>query len=118
MDTACQPWQERIDALVPPADASQLERWLNDLLPLVRKEVGAVTAVKPPAKQSDAKRAALFTSNLRKLERSLTRYRAAISAGDTKAIQQAIQEANAAGAAARGYALSLDVTRCGGYGGG
>jgi ABC-type branched-subunit amino acid transport system substrate-binding protein len=118
VDAACQPWQEQIDALVPPADATQLERWLDQLLPLVRKEVSAVTAVKPPAKQSDAKKAALFTSNLKQLERGLTRYRAAISTGDTKAIEKAIQEANAAGAAARGYALSLDVTRCGGYEGG
>jgi hypothetical protein len=118
VDTACKPWQDRIDALAPPADASQLELWLDDLLPLVRKQVAAVTAVKPPAKQSDAKKAALFTGNLTKLERSLTRYRAAISAGNTKAIQQAILDANAAGAAARGYALSLDVTQCGGYEGG
>lgn len=118
MDAACKPWQGRIDALFPPADASQLQNWLDQLLPLLRKEVVAVNAVKPPAKESDAKTAALFTANLKKLERGLTRYRAAVVAGDQKAVEQAILEANAAGAAARAYALSLDVTECGGYEGG
>ena len=98
-----------------PCDASGLQRWLDDLLPLVRKQVRAVTAVKPPAKQSEAKKVALFIENMTKLERSLTRYRAAIETGDTEAIQRSLQEANAAGAASRAYALSLDVTECGGY---
>ncbi len=115
---ACRPWQARIDALDPPADASELERWLGDLLPLVRKQVGAVTAVKPSAKQSEAQKAALFIKNMTKLERSLTRYRAAIRASDTEAIQRALVEANTAGAASRSYALVLDITQCGGYSGG
>ena len=115
MDAACKPLQERIDALAPPANASELERWLDDLLPLVRKQVRAVKAVKPPAKQSEARNAALFIENMTKLERSLTRYRAAITAADTPAIQRSLSEANAAGAASRAYALSLDVTECGGY---
>jgi hypothetical protein len=107
--------QERIDALAPPTDAAGLDPWLGELLPLVRKQVRGVAAVKPPSKQSEAKKAALFIENMTKLERSLTRYRAAIRASDTAAIQRALQEANAAGAAARGYALSLNVTQCGGY---
>jgi hypothetical protein len=118
VDTACKPWQERIDALAPPASATELERWLGDLLPLVRKQVRAVAAIKPPAKPSEAKKAALFVESITKLERSLTRYDAAITAGDTDAIQRSLQDANAAGAAARGYAVSLDVTQCGGYSGG
>ncbi len=47
---------------------------------------------------------------MRKLERGLTRYLAAIRAGDAEAIQQALAEANAAGAETRGYAASLDIT--------
>ena len=115
VDAACKPLQERIDALAPPASATELERWLGDLLPLVRKQVRAVAAIKPPAKPSEAKKAALFVDSITKLERSLTRYEAAIKAGDTAAIQRSLQDANAAGGAARGYAVSLDVTQCGGY---
>jgi hypothetical protein len=71
--------------------------------------------VKPPVKQSEAERAALFVAGLRKVERGLTRYRAALADGDAEAVQQALAEANAAGTETRGYALSLGVTQCGGY---
>jgi hypothetical protein len=118
VDAACKPWQARIDGLAPPTTAAELEPWLGDLLPLVRKQVSAVKDVKPPAKQDEAKKAALFIENVTKLERSLTRYQAALKAGDNAAIQRSLQEANAAGAASRAYALSLDVTECGGYSGG
>ncbi|MDQ3176376.1 MAG: hypothetical protein M3Q72_02365 [Actinomycetota bacterium] len=115
VDIACKPWQGRIDAVPPPADASGLEPWLAETVPLVRKLVAAVRAVKPPAKQSEAKRAALFVSAMGKLERGLSRYLAALRAGDAVAIKQAVTEANAAGAASRGYAVPLDITECGGY---
>jgi hypothetical protein len=118
VDAACKPWQARIDGLAPPTTAAELEPWLGELLPLVRKQVSAVKDVKPPAKQDEAKKAALFIENVTKLERSLTRYQAAIKAGDNAAIQRSLREANAAGAASRAYALSLDVTECGGYSGG
>ena len=105
VDAACEPWQEQIDGLVPPANASELERWLGELLPLVRKQVSAVKAVKPPAKQSEAEKAALFVKNLTKLERGLTQYLAAIKANDMAAIERALVDANSAGAASRNYAL-------------
>ena len=115
VDAACGPWQGKIDAVAPPADAADLERWLEETLPLVRKQVAAVEAVKPPAKTSEAERAALFVAGLRKVERGLTRYRAALANGDAEAVSQALAEANAAGTETRGYALSLAVTQCGGY---
>jgi hypothetical protein len=115
VDAACAPWQAKIDAVAPPAGATDLERWLAETLPLVRKQVAAVAAVKPPAKESEAERATLFIAGLRKVERGLTRYRAALADGDAAAVQQALAEANAAGTETRGYALSLGVTRCGGY---
>jgi hypothetical protein len=118
VDAACAPWQEKIDAVAPPADATALTRWLDETLPLVRKQVAAVEAVKPPAKAKEAERAALFLAGLRKIERSLTRYRAAIEASDEDAVTKALADANAAGAETRGYALSLDLTQCGGYSGG
>jgi hypothetical protein len=118
VDAACAPWQEQIDAVAPPADATALARWLDDTLPLVRKQVAAVEAVKPPAKAEEAERAALFVAGLRKIERSLTRYRAAIETSDEEAVTKALADANAAGAETRAYALSLDVTECGGYSGG
>jgi hypothetical protein len=115
VDAACKPWQSKLDAVAPPAGATDLDRWLAETLPLVRKQVAAVEAVKPPAKESEAERATLFIAGLRKVERGLTRYRAALSDGDTEAVQQALAEANAAGTETRGYALSLAVTQCGGY---
>jgi hypothetical protein len=115
VDEACAPWQARIDAVPPPVTASGLNRWLRDTLPLVRKQIAAVEAVKPPAKEDEAERAALFLGGLRKIEQALTRYRAAVLKNDPKAIEKALAEANAAGTETRGYALSLDVTRCGGY---
>ena len=115
VDAACKPLQGQIDQLSAPTDAAALESWLDQLLPLVRRQLTAVKAVKPPAKRSDAQTAARFIENLTKLERSLTRYRAAIVKGDDKAVGVALVEANAAGAAARNYALVLDITECGGY---
>ena len=115
VDDACKPWQDQIDALTPPRDAAGLEAWLGELLPLVRRQVAAVKAVKPPAKRSEAQQAARFLENMTELERALTRYRDAIAAGQDKAVQRALVAANAAGAAARNYALVLDITRCGGY---
>jgi hypothetical protein len=118
VDQACKPWQERIEALPPPTDESTLEQWLAQTLPLIRKQVAAVRAVKLPAKQSEASQAALFVGGMQRVERSLTRYLAAIRAGDAEAIQQALTDANAAGVETRGYAVSLDITECGGYEGG
>jgi hypothetical protein len=115
VDAACKSWQERIDAVAPPLDATALERWLTETLPLARKQLAAVEQVKPPAKADEAERAKLFVGGLQKLERALTRYLAALRAGDAEAIQRALAEANAAGTETRGYALSLDVTECGGY---
>jgi hypothetical protein len=108
--TGCSSDDER-----PPADASGLARWLGETVPLVSKEVAALRAVKPPVKQSEAERAKLFVASMGKLERGLGRYHSAVLAGDPQAIQQALAESNAAGVEARGYAASLDVTRCGGY---
>ena len=96
-------------------DGPGLERWLAELLPLARQQLAAVKAIKPPAKQSEAERVALFTSSLTKLERGLTRYLAAIRASDPEAVQRALAETSAAGAAARSYAVSLGITACGGY---
>lgn len=115
VDVVCKPWQERIDELAAPADAAGLESWLAELLPLVRRQLAAVRALKPPAKRSEAEPAKRFLANMTQLERSLTRYRAALEAGDGEAVQRALVEANAAGAAARNDALVLDVTQCGGY---
>ena len=115
VDAACGPWQKRIDAIAPPADAADLDRWLSETLPLVRRQLAAIEAVKLPAKESEAQRASLFVRGLRKLERGLTRFQAAVRANDAAAVQQALAEANAAGAETRGYALSLGVTECGGY---
>lgn len=115
VDVACKPWQEQIDAVPPPIDAGGLDPWLAATLPLVRKQVAAVAAVKPPAKENEAQRAALFVAGMRKVELGLTRYRAALRAGDAAAVQQALAEANAAGAETRGYGVALDITECGGY---
>ena len=115
VDSACEPSQERIDAIAPPAGAEDLDRWLSETLLLVRNQLAAVEAVKLPAKESEAKRAALFVRGLRKVERALGRFRTAINANDAEAIHQALAEANAAGTETRGYALSLGITRCGGY---
>jgi hypothetical protein len=115
VDDACRPWQEKIDAVAPPADAESLGAWLDKTLPLVRKQVAAVEAVKPPAQAEEAERVRLFVAELREIEQSLTRYRDALAAGDQEAIQRALADANAAGAEARDQALELDVTQCGGY---
>jgi len=115
VDSACEPSQERIDAIAPPAGAGDLDRWLSQTLPLVRDQLAAVEAVKLPAKESESRRASLFVRGLRKVERGLTRFQTAIRANDAPAVQRALAEANAAGAETRSYALSLGVTLCGGY---
>lgn len=115
VDAACRPVQERIDAIPPPTDATGLERWLSEVLPLARRQLAAVKAVKPPAKESEAERAQLFVASLTDVERGLDRYLAAVRAGDTEAVADALAKTGAAGAAARSYAVSLGLTACGGY---
>jgi hypothetical protein len=117
VDAACRPWQERLDAVAPPADEADLERWLDATLPLVRKQVAAVAAVQLPAARSEAEPGSRFVEDLRRVERGLTRYRAALRAGEPEPAQGALAEAGAAGAASRAAALALGVTACGGYSG-
>ena len=84
-------------------------------MPLAGKQAAAVAAVKPPADDEEAETAELFVAALGQLERGLARYLAAIRRNDAPAIQEALLEANAAGASARGYAVALGITECGGY---
>jgi hypothetical protein len=115
VDEACKPWQERIAKVAPPAGSEELERYLGDTLPLIRKQVDAVDAVALPANEAEARRARLFVAGLRKLETALTHYRAALRASDAEATEQALRDANAAGLEARGAVAGLGVTQCGGY---
>jgi hypothetical protein len=115
VDLACEPWQVQIDAVPPPADAADLERWLDETLPLIRKQVAAVEAVQLPGAKSEAEPASRFGDGLRRVERALTRYRAALRAGDAEVAKQALAQAGAAGAESRAAALALGVTECGGY---
>ena len=115
VDAACTPWQAKIDAVAPPATATDLERWLGEALPLIRKQVAAVEAVKPPTAAATAEQATVLVSNLRIVERALTHYRAALRTGDADAAKDALAAAGAAGIEARTTALAVGVTECGGY---
>lgn len=118
VDVACKRWQEQIDAVAPPASPGDLEPWLAETLPLIRKQVAAVEAVKPPTAADNAERAALFIGNLRIVEQALTKYRAALRANNAQAAREALAQAGSAGAEARTAALAAGVTECGGYSGG
>ena len=83
-------------------------------MPLVRKQVAAVEAVKPPTAAATAEQAALLLRNLHIVERALTSYRAAL-AGNADAAKDALAEAGAAGIEARTTAVAAGVTACGGY---
>ncbi len=116
VDDACKPWQEKIDAVSPaPSDVASLQSWLEQTLPLLREQLAAVKAVKPPAKADEARKRNLFSNALHKTERALTRYLSAIRADAPAKVRKALADAGAAGAAARAYAVSLDLTQCGGY---
>jgi hypothetical protein len=116
VDAACKPWQKRIDAVTPqPTDTASLKPWLERALPLVRKQIAAVKAVKRPAKAGEADKARQFLDSLETTERALTRYVTTTNARVTAKANQALTEAGAAGATARAYAAALNVTQCGGY---
>jgi hypothetical protein len=115
VDSACVTTQEQIDAIPAPTDATSLEAWGAQTLPLLHDQIEAVKAVKQSTKEEETRRAALFVESLEGIEQALTRYLDAIRAGDSEAVTAALADANEAGAQARAYALSLDVTRCGGY---
>jgi hypothetical protein len=117
VDVACKPWQKRIDAVTPaPVDTISLKKWLGRALPLVRKQIAAVEAVKPPADEGEARKVSVFLGALQKTERSLTDYLAAISANASANVQQkALADASRTGSTARAYAQSLNITQCGGY---
>jgi hypothetical protein len=116
VDVACEPWQARIDKVTPqPTDAASLQKWLERTLPLVRKQLAAVEAVKPPVKADEARKVRLFLNAVRKTERALTRYLAAIRQDAAAKVQKALADAGTTGGAARTYAASLGITQCGGY---
>jgi hypothetical protein len=116
VDAACEPIQSQIDALPPPTDAASLESWVAQALPLVREEVAAVKTVEPPpAGDEQAEDAALFVDSLERLEDALTHYLAGLRDDNPAATEQALADANAAGAQARTSAGALGVTQCGGY---
>ena len=118
VDRACEPWQQRIQAVTLPADTGDLERYLNETLPLIRKQVAAVDAVKLPPSKPDARQATLFVTGLRDLEGALTKYAAALHAGNPEQTEQALANANSAGLQLRTYVAPLGVTQCGAYEGG
>jgi hypothetical protein len=118
VDAACAPVQDQLDAVPPPADPSELGRWLRATLPLVRKQVAAVDAIPLPADKDEAQQAELFVAGLHDLERAITHYGAALEQNDPAATEKALAEASAAGTKTREYALALDITQCGGYSGG
>jgi hypothetical protein len=116
VDDVCKPWQERIDAVSPqPTDTASLQAWLERTLPLVRKQIAAVKAVTPPAKAGEARKVRQFLDSLQKTERALTRYLTAIQANAPAKERRALAEAAASGATTRAYAMSLNITQCGGY---
>ncbi len=116
VDHVCKPWQERIDTVSPaPTTTASLQAWLETALPLVRRQIAAVNAVKPPVKKAEARRVSLFVDALDKTERALTRYLGAVKANASAKEQQALADAGTAGATARRYAVSLGITKCGGY---
>lgn len=115
VDDACRPYQEQIDDLPVPTDLITLERYFDAALPLARKQIVAVKAVKAPTNAEELRRSKLFVASLTELERALTRYLAAVRADNAEKVQATLTAANAAGAATRGYAASLDITACGGY---
>lgn len=116
VDVTCKPWQKRIDAVSPaPTDTASLRAWLERTLPLVRKQIAAVKAVKPPTKRAEARKVRLFIDAVEKTERALTRYLAAIKANAPAKVRTALADAGASGSAARTYAVSLGITQCGGY---
>jgi hypothetical protein len=116
VDAICKPLQKRIDAVTPaPTNTASLQKWLEGALPLVRDQIAAVKAVKPPAKEDEARRVRLFLDSVQKTERALTRYLKAIREKAQAKAQNALAEAGTSGAAARGYAVSLNITQCGGY---
>jgi hypothetical protein len=116
VDAACKPWQKRIDAVTPaPTNTASLPIWLEQALPLIRKQIAAVKAVKPPAKQGEARKVTRFLDSLQRTERALTRYLAAIRENAPAKARKAFADATASGAVARIQAASLDVAKCGGY---
>ena len=115
VDDVCRPYQEQIDDLAAPTDIVTLERYFDRMLPIARKQIAAVKAVKPPTNAEELRRSKLFVASLTSLEQALTRYLAAIRADNAEKVQSTLTEANSAGSAARGYAASLDITACGGY---
>ena len=72
-------------------------------------------AVKPPVKADEARKVRLFLDSLQKTERALTTLPRRDPGQCSGEGAQALAEAGAAGAAARAYAVSLDITQCGGY---
>ena len=116
VDAACKPWQKQIDAVTPaPIDVPSLQKWLDQALPLVRKQLAAVKAVKLPENEDEATKVRLFLASLEKTERALTTYLAAIHEHAAAKAQKALDDAGASGSAARADAVSLDITQCGGY---
>jgi hypothetical protein len=114
VDVACEPLQERLDALPQPVDAATLQTWLGQAIPIVRDQIAAVKAVeRAPGPTGRAQ--GRFVASLERLEDALTRYHAGLRQGNVGKVEQAVKDATVAGADARRYATQAGVTQCGGY---
>jgi hypothetical protein len=110
-DTVCEKWQNKIDAVPPPADPSELASTMKQTIPLTEKELAELRKLEPPPDRTAT--AANFLDALDRTVAALKQYVRAAAADDGDAAQQALLDGDEQTDNARRLAGELGLTVCG-----
>lgn len=106
----CAKYQKQLDALGTPASLDEIPELVDQALAILNKEVDEIDALNPPQElQSDVDKLLAATDRTRAAADDLS---AAATSGDQAAVQQALDEGNAATKEADDLASSLGLDEC------
>lgn len=110
-DTICAEFEAKLDAVEPPASADDIERFVNEAVPIIEDGTNELNALDPPEEFEDE-----WTRVVEINEENLETVRgvqAAYEDGDLQEAQRLIQEAGRNEEEADRLAREIGLTKCG-----
>jgi hypothetical protein len=106
----CTKYDKQVDAVGAPSSVEEIPAYVAKVLPIVEREVEEMKAVEPPEEDQET-----FDAMIDEAEKALEAGRDlsdAAEENDEAAIEQALNEGNAASDRADEHARELDLTDC------